>query len=182
MYWPWLLTGLVGVQILVLAAMNTPWICPCGEVKLWQGGILNGQTSLHIADWYSPSHAVHGMLFFWLLTAVGRGWSVPVRTLLAAVLEISWEIFENTPWVIQRFRHATAAVDYHGDSIVNSVSDIGFMLLGFYIALKLPLRWGVLLAVALELLAMWAIRDNLMLQILTFIWPIDALVDWQSRA
>lgn len=180
-FWPYVLGVSVVVQIAALAAMGVPWVCKCG-VKLWEGGILNGQTSQHVADWYTPSHMVHGMLFYALLRWVFPKWPMPYVLLGAAGMEIVWEIFENTPWVIHRYRTATAASDYSGDTILNSVSDVGFMLLGFVIAWKWPTKWIIALVIALELLALAMIRDNLLLQIMTFIWPIDAVVDWQSRA
>ncbi len=180
-FWPYVLGAAVGVQIAALYAMGVPWVCKCG-VKLWEGGILNGQTSQHVADWYTPSHMVHGVLFYALVRWVFPKWRMPLVLLSAAGLEIGWEIFENTPWVIHRYRTATAASDYSGDTILNSVSDVGFMLLGLLLAWRWRFKWVVAFVVAMELLALWMIRDNLLLQIVTFIWPIDALVDWQSRA
>ena len=180
-YWPYVLAAFVAVQVAVLALMGVPWVCKCG-VKLWEGGILNGQTSQHIADWYTPSHMVHGVLFYALVRWVFPKWRMPLVLLSAAGLEIGWEIFENTPWVIDRYRTATAASDYSGDTILNSVSDVGFMLLGFLLAWRWRFTWVVVFVLVMELLALWMIRDNLLLQIVTFIWPIDALVDWQSRA
>lgn len=180
-FWPYVLGSFVVVQIATLYAMGVPWVCACG-VKLWEGGILNGQTSQHVADWYTPSHMVHGMVFYMLLRWGFPKWQIPFVVLGATAMEIAWEIFENTPWVVERYRTATAASDYSGDTVLNSVADVGFMLLGFLIAWKWPFKWVIALVIGFELLALWMIRDNLMLQIVTFIWPIDGLVDWQSRA
>ncbi|TKW60387.1 MAG: DUF2585 family protein [Blastochloris viridis] len=176
-FWPYVLGASVVSQVTVLFAMGLPWVCSCG-VKLWDGE----GSSQHIADWYTPSHMVHGILFYALLRWVFPKWPMPYVLLGAAGMEIVWEIFENTPWVIHRYRTETADSDYSGDTILNSVSDVGFMLLGFVIAWKWPTKWVIALVIALELLALAMIRDNLLLQIATFIWPIDAVVDWQSRA
>lgn len=184
--WKWAAAGLLAFQVAVLAAMGRPWICPCGEVKLWSGAGITGGSSQHVADWYTLSHMIHGMLFYGVFWLVGRlnGRKLPVGVMLlgAMAIEIAWEFFENTTFVIERYRKATAAVDYAGDTILNSGFDTIWMALGFAIALKLPVKWVVVLAIGLELLAAWAVRDNLTLNVLTFLWPIDAVVDWQALA
>ena len=184
--WVWASAGLLAAQVALLVAMGRPLICPCGEVKLWGAGGKNGQSSQHIADWYTYSHVLHGVLFyagFWLLAKYSR-WDIPMRWRFvgAILLEVAWEILENTPMVIERYRNATAAVEYRGDTIVNSGFDTIWMALGFALALKVPVRWVVAMGVLMEVVCLVVIRDNLILNILTFLWPIDALVDWQARA
>lgn len=180
-WWMGLAAALLAVQVALELAMGRPLICTCG-VKLWTSDGITGQSSQHVADWYTPSHIIHGMLLYALAWAVARKWPVGARLLLAMVVEIGWEIFENSAFVIERYRSETAAVDYRGDTILNSGFDTIWVMLGFAIALKLPVKWVVVLAVGFELLAAWAVRDNLTLNVLTFIWPIEAVVDWQSGA
>lgn len=181
-YMSWVAIALVtGAMLAILLAMGRPPICSCGYVKLWEGGVNSSGNSQHLADWYSLSHAIHGMIFYALLWAVGRGrWSCDVRLVLAVLLEAGWEILENSPYVIDRYRTATFALGYSGDSVINSVSDIVMMALGFACAARLPTRATVALAIGFELVALWAIRDNLTLNILMLLWPIEAIKTWQA--
>ena len=133
-----------------------------------------------LADWYSTSHVVHGLLFYAALWLVARRWSVERRFLAALAVEAAWEIAENSPWIIDRYRSATTAIGYTGDSVLNSLSDMAMMALGFSLARRLPL-WGALLAVALlELVPVIAIRDNLTLNVVMLLHPSDAIRTWQS--
>ena len=134
------------VAIAVLLAMGRVPICECGYVKLWHGQINDSGNSQHIADWYTPSHIIHGMIFYalgwWMFVRKGWGgaeafrWGFP----LAVLLEAAWEVLENTPMVINRFRSVTANHGYSGDSVLNSAADIGWMSFGFWLALRLPVR------------------------------------------
>ena len=162
----------------ILLAMGRPPICGCGEVALW--GASGPRQSQMLADWYSPSHIVHGFLFYAALHVAARGWSVERRFLAALAIEATWEIVENTPAVIDRYREATIALGYSGDSILNNFSDIGMMAVGFLAARKLPL-WASLLAVAaLELVPLVIIRDNLTLNVWMLLAPNDAIRAWQG--
>ena len=120
----------------ILLAMGRNPICTCGAVGLWVGS-ATAQTSQMLADWYSLSHIVHGLLFYagcgWSRGA-GRSW----RFVAALLIEAGWEVIENTPMVIDRYRETTAALGYTGDSVINSLSDILMMCLGFLLARKLP--------------------------------------------
>jgi hypothetical protein len=171
-----LLLAVVGI----LVAMGRPAICSCGEVALW--GTAGPRQSQMLADWYSASHIVHGFLFYGVLHLVARSWSVERRLLVAIVIEASWEIIENTPAVIDRYREATIALGYSGDSIVNNVSDIAMMGLGFLAARKLPVWASILVVLVLELVPLIVIRDNLTLNVLMLLAPNDSIRAWQAAA
>ena len=133
-----------------------------------------------VSDWYSLSHIVHGLLFYALLWLLGRNWPFGWRFTVAVLAESSWEVLENTPWIIDRYRATTAAIGYSGDSVVNSMSDILMMALGFALARKLPVWGAVLLLVALEAIPLYVIRDNLTLNVLALVAPIKAVQAWQA--
>jgi hypothetical protein len=162
-----------------LLAVGRPPICTCGYVALWHGAIDSGN-SQHLLDWYSPSHVIHGLLFYgagWLLL---RRLPLRFRLLIAVTIEAGWELIENSPMVIDRYRTATMALGYTGDSVLNSLSDISCMMIGFAIARKAPVWTTIALAIAFELLTLAVIRDNLTLNILMLLWPIDAIRQWQA--
>jgi hypothetical protein len=178
----WLLAALVLflLQIVVLFAMGRIPICECGYVKLWEGGVNSGGNSQHLSDWYTPSHIIHGFLFYGLGFLILRRAPLAAKLSLAVLIEAAWEIAENTPMVIDRYRNATMALGYSGDSILNSAMDTVFMVLGFLAASRLPVWVTVAIAIFFELLTGWIIRDNLTLNVLMLIWPIDAVREWQS--
>ncbi len=171
--------AVVAAGALVLHLMGRVPICRCGYVKLWQGEVFSSENSQHIADWYSLSHVVHGLLFYLALRLGLPRLDLSDRFLLATVVETAWEVIENTDFVIQRYREATIALDYYGDSILNSVSDIGFMMLGFAFAARFPPWASLVLGLALELVAAFAIRDNLTLNVIMLLYPHPAIRAWQ---
>ena len=166
----------------ILWAMGRPPICTCGSVELWVGAADSPKTSQMLADWYSPSHIIHGILFYAGLWLVARGASVEWRLVFATLVEAAWELIENTPWAIQHYREATIAIGYTGDSILNTMSDIAMMVLGFLLARRLPAWTSVAIVVALELAALAAIRDNLTLNVWMFLAPNEAVKAWQAGA
>lgn len=176
------------VAVTILLLMDSPPICECGYVKLWHGQINNAGNSQHISDWYTPSHIIHGMLFYalgWLVFGKwglggegGARWGLP----LAVFLESAWEIAENTPYVIDRFRAVTANFGYSGDSVLNSFADIGWMSFGFFLAMRLPVKVAVALAVIAELAVGWVVRDGLTLNVIMLLFPLDAIADWQAAS
>jgi len=178
----WTVLGLlvVAVAAAILLAMGRNPICTCGTVALWVGERDSARTSQMLADWYSLSHIVHGLLFYAGLWLVARRWPIGARFVAALLVEASWEVAENTPWVIDRYREATAALGYTGDSVVNSLADIAVMAAGFLAARKLPLWASVALVIVLELVPLIIIRDNLTLNVWMLLWPTDWLRAWQA--
>ena len=173
-----MLLATICVVILIMLAMSRPPICTCGTVEFW--GEVGPKQSQMLADWYSPSHMVHGFLFYAALTLLWRKSPIEQRFMIALLIEAAWEIAENTPMVIDRYREATIALGYSGDSILNSTSDIVMMATGFLFARKLPVWASVLVVVALELVPLFVIRDNLTLNVIMLLAPSDAILNWQS--
>ena len=177
----WLMAlALVVIAAAILLAMGRPAICTCGELKLWAGTVQGPDNSQHIADWYTPSHIIHGFLFYLLGWLFLRRNPAGDRLLAAVLIEAGWEILENSQWIIDRYREQTAALGYNGDSVLNSVADVGWMTLGFLLARRLPVWVTVALAIGFELLTLWTIRDNLTLNVLMLVAPIDAVREWQA--
>jgi hypothetical protein len=177
----WLVAAaLVALLAAILIFMGRPPICPCGTVSLWHGTVQSNQNSQQISDWYSFSHIIHGFIFYGVLR-----WIMPERALwvplaIAIGTEGAWEILENSPLIIDRYREVTMAFGYSGDSVLNSVSDTLFMVAGFLAAGRM--RWWVTaaLAIAFELFTLWTIRDNLTLNVLMLVSPVEAIKDWQA--
>jgi len=173
--------GIVAVGAGILYAMGRIPMCKCGTIKLWHGGRGDSDMSQHLTDWYSYSHVLHGIIFYWLLSIVAKGrLSVAARLVIAMGIEAGWELFENTPFIINRYRAQTMSRDYYGDSIVNSVGDMLAMLVGFLLASRLPAWVTVCLLIATEVLLLALIRDNLTLNIVMLIHPIEAIKQWQA--
>ena len=172
--------GILAIAAAILLAMGRPPICTCGTIALW--GPVGPTQSQMLADWYSPSHVVHGLLFYAFLWLAVRKMPVERRFLIALVVEVAWEIVENTPMVIDRYRTATAALGYTGDSVLNSMSDVAMTVFGFVAARRLPLWASILFLLALEIVPLLVIRDNLALNVWMLLAPSDAVRAWQSAA
>jgi hypothetical protein len=164
----------------ILHLMGRIPVCACGTIKLWHGTVLSSENSQHLTDWYTPSHIIHGFIFYGVLTWLMPGASFVTKLLLALGIEAAWEIAENSPWIINKYRTDTMALDYFGDSILNSVSDTVAMVFGFWLAATLPVAATIGLAIGFELFTGTMIRDNLLLNVIMLTYPIDAIKAWQS--
>jgi len=171
---------LLAATAALLYLMGRPLICTCGSIDLWIGEPSSSRTSQMLSDWYSPSHIVHGFLFFAGLWLVARRWPLERRFLVALTIEAAWEIVENTPLIINRYREETAALGYTGDSVLNSMSDIAMMIAGFVLARRLPVRASVAIVLVMELVPLFVIRDNLTLNVWMLLAPNAAIKAWQS--
>ncbi len=174
---PGLVALLIGAFVLVLRLMGREFLSDSG-LGVWTGAWTH-DTSQWIADPYTFSHVLHGIFFYWLLVPSRRFLSVEFRFLIASIVEASWEILENSPFIIDRYRAATASLDYYGDSILNSTFDLVAAMLGFWLAWRFGWRWMLLLIALIELLMLLFVRDNLTLNILMLVHPSEAVKQWQ---
>ena len=178
--WTALVVVLVALQGVKLYVLGQPLICECGYLKVWEGIVLSSGNSQHLTDWYTPSHVIHGILFYLGLWFLFPRTPVLFRLFVAAGIEVAWELLENSPWIIERYREQALAQGYVGDSIINSLSDTLAAIIGFLIAWRLPILISIGLVLALELFVGYMIHDNLLLNIIQLIHPIDATGEWQA--
>jgi hypothetical protein len=160
-------------------------ISKSGHVRLWTGAVNSPENSQQVGDWYSFSHFIHGIVFYAVLRLInrrtgGRRWPLGLCLVTAVFIEACWEVFENTPFTIERYRKATIALDYYGDSVLNSMCDILCCVGGFFAAAHLPVWGSVALIAAMELFVGWAIRDNLTLNIIMLLHPFESIRRWQQ--
>ncbi len=167
------------LQAVALYLMGHPLICTCGVVTLWHGDVFSPQTSQQISDWYTFGHVNHGILFYGLAWWGMRRASFNWRSLAVAFTGLVWEVGENTPFVINRFRAVTMSLDYYGDSAINSVFDSLFMMVGVILARRLPVWVSVAVVLGSEVLTTAIVRDGLALNTLMLLTPIEAIKQWQ---
>ncbi len=154
---------------------------PDGTFGWWDGNIWGSENSQRVADAYSFSHIIHGMAFYGFLWLVARRVPAKYRFVMALVMEACWELFENSSFIINRYREATIAQGYVGDSVLNSLSDIVMAAIGFLIAKYSKIWVTVLLIIIMELGCLFWIRDNLTLNIVMLVSPVESLKEWQSE-
>lgn len=178
----WMGVGILLIvgQAFVLYAMGQPFISASGIVKLWHGVVLSSENSQQISDWYTLSHIIHGFLFYLGLWFFFPRMSMGMRFALAVGIEVGWEIFENTDFIINRYREQALAQGYIGDSVVNSVSDTVAMVIGFVLASRIPVIASAVALLLIEVIMLIAIRDSLTLNIIQLIHPLDVISNWQA--
>jgi hypothetical protein len=165
---------------LIERLLGRVWWCKCGGWVPWSWDVWSTHNSQHVIDWYSFSHVQHGLLFYGLFRILLRSRARGGRFLAAVSLEAAWEVLENSPIIINRYRAVTASLDYFGDTVINSAADIGCCILGYWIATRLPWWATVALFVVLEVVMVVWIRDSLLLNVLMLTFPIEAVRQWQT--
>ncbi len=173
------LTAILALHALTLHLMGRIAWCECG-FGLWTSHAWSSDTSQMLADPYSFTHVIHGIIFYAILWCFASRMPLQGRFMIALLIEVAWEVFENTPFVIDRYRAATASLDYTGDSVLNSFGDVLSSVVGFYLAARLPWKWTLALAIVIELVLLVTIRDNLTLNVLMILFPIEAIKRWQA--
>ena len=178
--WPLLaIVAVLAATVFELRRQGRLWWCAVGDLSPWAGDIGNRHTSQHLFDPYTFTHVLHGFIICGLLALILPRLAVSWRLVLAVMIEAAWEVFENTNYVINRYRDATAAIGYEGDSVFNSLGDILACAVGFALALKLGFRRTLAVFLFTELVLLLWIRDSLLLNIILLIHPIEAIKNWQ---
>ena len=172
--------GLIVIAMVALLRVEgRRFLCSCGYFAAWIGDTCSSNTSQQLFDPYSFTHVLHGFLFFWLIALLFRRIAPAWQFSLALLLEAAWEVFENTPFVIDKYRTETAALGYQGDTVVNSSGDLACALVGFLVARQLGVRRSLIVFALVELILIFWIHDSLLLQILMLVRPVEAIKLWQ---
>ena len=171
--------AIFGLAAVALRLEGHRFWCRCGRLTLWSGDIHSAHNSQHLVDPYSFTHVEHGLLLYAMLRPFARWLGPGGRLILAVAIEGIWEVVENSAAVIERYRQATIALGYAGDSVVNSMGDIAACTLGLLLAQRLPVRWSVALLATVELVLLAIYRDNLTLNVLMLVCPLESVKNWQ---
>jgi len=177
-----LVIGMLALTAAIEFSMGRLPLGPDGRFGWWEGNIWSSEQSQRFADPYAFTHIVHGLLFYAMLWLVARRAPARYRFLAAVALEAGWEVLENSPIIINRYRAVTISLGYVGDSIVNSLSDVLMMAIGYLLASRLRFWMSVALVAGLEIGMVIMVRDNLTLNVLMLIHPFDAIRAWQMAA
>jgi hypothetical protein len=182
--WPrpamWVAVAVVALSVILLRWEGRIWWCECRQLRVWIGDVWTSHCSQHLFDPYSLTHISHGLIFYTLLAIFARRWPVGWRLCVAIGVAAGWEVLENSPLIINRYRTQTMSLDYLGDSVVNSLGDILSCVIGFFIARWIGLWKTILVFLATELLLLFLIRDGLVLGTLMLIKPIESIKAWQT--
>jgi len=170
------------IMAIIEFSMGRLLICDCGYVSFWYNYANGPGNSQHLFDWYTFTHLIHGMFFYFILWFFFRKMPLEKRLILAVLLAGLFEVFENSPMMIERYRQTELALGYVGDSILNSVSDIFAMFVGFIIAKKSKIWITILIVLVIEISLGIIIRDGLILNVINLIYPTEFIGQWQSGA
>ena len=173
---------MLAMMIIYCRSQGRVWWCEQRDVSPISIVVNSPHNSQHVFDAYSLSHLLHGLIFFGVFYLVRNRLSFGWRLIGATAIEIAWEMMENSPFIINRYRAGTVSLGYEGDSIINSIGDVISYLIGFWIASRVSWKWSVAIFIVVESAMLWLIRDNLALNVLMLLWPIDAIRRWQSGA
>ena len=177
-HWPFI-AAIVLAAVVFLWFQGRVWWCQAGDASPWAWDIWSTHNSQHILDPYTFTHILHGVLEFWLIGLVFSRMPMAWRLVLAVAIEATWEGFENSAYIINRYRSETISLDYFGDSIINSVADITACATGFVLSSKLRFWKSLALFVATEAILILTIRDSLLINIVMLISPVEAIKAWQ---
>jgi hypothetical protein len=170
---------LIPITAILLYSQGRVWWCKIGDYAIWSSDIWGSHNSQHLLDPYSFTHILHGVLYFWLINLILRKISLSWQFFVAILVGSSWEILENSSFVINHYRTATLSLDYFGDSIFNAISDIFCCGIGFWIAYYLRFWFSLLFFVAVEIVLLFWIKDSLIVNIIMLVFPIEAIKNWQ---
>lgn len=178
---PWVVSGAVlAATVVAMRVEGRRWWCACGEPWPWISDVWTSHCSQHLADPYSLTHLSHGLIFFGVLAIVASRLSMAWRLCAALTAAAAWEVLENSPLIINRYRAATMSLDYLGDSVVNALGDVLSCVLGFYVARRLGFVRSLVLFLVIEVFLLIVMRDNLTLNVLMLIYPVPGIKAWQS--
>lgn len=172
--------GLVLVTGAILTSYGRHFWCSVGDLWPWSWETASAHNSQHLLDPYSFTHFEHGVVFYALLFLAARRLPLLTRFLIAITIAGAWELLENSSFIIDRYREQTLDVGYYGDSVLNSIADMGWCALGFWFTSRVRWWWAVAVMVLFEGALALTIRDNLALNVLMLIHPFDGILAWQS--